>query len=135
MVGLDPLHQFAGGLQGLLLGLARELERDVDARDVALVRDEATGQEGLGQSDAPVLGQVLPSRRRGVEHQVLHQEVVFVGLGVLVVGQGVDSQHVGKLPRLRRQLLHRRQRLPGEDVAVLWSQRDQDVVVLGVDVL
>ena len=112
-----------------------KMQGDVDAGDVPGGRYEAVDQQRLVQGDVPDFLQGLGRLRRGVGHQVGHEQVVLHGASVLEVGDRVDTDGKGNLPRLLRQVLHRSQHRGGEDLAAFGGQDEQDVVVLAVDVL
>jgi hypothetical protein len=71
----------------------------------------------------------------GVFDQIHDFEVVADGLGVLVVGKRVDPRRIGDLPALLRDPDYGGQGLPVEDGARIGRQKEDDAVVLSVDVL
>ena len=66
--------------------------------------------------------------------QVLDNQVVLTfGVGVLKIGQRIDSDGEGNLPGLGGDFLDDSEGLTAEGVVVRRFYNDQDVVVLGVD--
>ena len=112
-----------------------EVQGDVDAGHVTRGRNEAVDQQGLVQGGLANLLQDFRRLRQGVGHQVGHEQVVADRTGVLEVGDRVDANGKGDLPRLFGQVFHRRQHRGGEDVAAGRRQDEQHVVVLAVHVL
>ena len=114
---------------------AGKVQRHVDAGHVRGRRNEPVDQQGLVQGDLPGLLQDVGRLRRGVGHQVGHEQVVALGAGMLEVGHRIDAGGKGDLPRLLRQPLYCGEHRGGKDLAAGGRQDEQDVVVLAIDVL
>ena len=67
--------------------------------------------------------------------QIGHHQIIFVGARVLEVGYRVNADGVGDLPRVGGQFLDQRHRAVREHLALLGREDEQNIVVLGVDVL
>ena len=124
-----------GHLRHLGDALSGQVQRHVDAGHVRRRGNEAVDQQGFVQGNLPGFQQGLGRLCGGVGHQVGHEQVVALGAGVLEVGDRVDTDGIGNLPRLLRQALDGGQHLGGKDLAAGRRQDEQDVVVLAVDVL
>lgn len=67
--------------------------------------------------------------------EILDQQVVSVGGGVLEIGDRIDPERAGDLPGAGGKFGDRLETFTREYVPVGWQQHNEDVIALGVDVL
>ena len=120
----------------LLAGtVIRQLDGDIDSGDMARIRYQPPDQQRFVDCNIANFTQRIRRQNCRVRHQVVDDQVVTLGPGMLVIGQRVDTQRIRYLPRLRGQLCHGPQRLRCKDVAILRRQHKQDIVGLGIGIL
>ena len=87
-------------------------------------RDPVEG-DGLG------LGGVFGRNLCRCFDQITDDHLVALSISVLKIGQGIDPAHIGQQPRFLGQPADGPQRRGGKDLAVLWLQHKDQVVILG----
>ncbi len=115
--------------------LLRVLQHDVDGRDAAVCRHDLVAQQGFGERHVAARVEKRGIPVGGPLHEVLDDEVVFLGVGVLEVRHRVHADRVRDLPGSLGQFLDGRQGLAIEGPAVPRFHDEEEVVVLRVGVL
>ena len=115
--------------------LLRVLQHDVDGRHAAVCRHDLVAQQGFSERDI-----TTRLEERGVAvssplHEVLDDEVVLLGVGVLEVRDRVHADRVRDLPGRLGQFLDGRQGLAIKSRAGFRLHDEEEVVVLRVGVL
>ncbi len=112
-----------------------EHHSDVDACCAPVTVGQAIDDEGLGKSNRLDPGECFRTEFGIGINQLLHDQVVAIGLAVLIVGQRVDTGRERGLPSSLGKRRHCRQGLGGKQVSFPRLYRDQQIIVLGIDVL
>jgi len=138
MCGSDIRSQFldeVGNHLHFVTRFVRPGDRDVDARDVALRRDQTADELLVGERALLHVVRVLRRQLNFGIDKRRHLEVVAAGLEFAKIRDRVDAGGERRLPRLLRQLGERAQKRDREHVAVARRQDDEGVAGLGVFLL
>ena len=110
----------------------RQLHRHIDRRHVTLFGHQSPHQQRFIQGDLANISQFPVTQRLRARHQIGDNQVIALRFGILEIGNRIDTDGIGNLPRLFGQLFHQRQRVATKHIAIGWRQHDQHIVVFGI---